>query len=51
MILLQINRSSDQEKIKGQRGRLQVQALEYVNSTKVIFGDISRTSALRPTSI
>ena len=33
----------NQKKIRGQRGRLQVQALGYVNSTKVIFGDISRT--------
>ena len=27
-----------QEKMRGQRGRLPVQALGYVNSTKVIFG-------------
>ena len=37
-----------QEKIRGQRGRLQVQALGYVNSTKVIFGDISRTEVCFP---
>ena len=37
-----------QEKIRGQRGRLQVQALGYVNSTKVIFGDISRMEVCFP---
>ena len=37
-----------QEEIRGQRGRLQVQALGYVNSTKVIFGDISRTEVCFP---
>ena len=38
----------NQEKIRGQRGRLQAQALGYVNSTKVIFGDISRTEVCFP---
>ena len=38
----------DQEKIRGQRARLQVQALGYVNSTKVIFSDISRTEVCFP---
>ena len=37
-----------QEKIRGQRGRLQVQALEYANSTKVVFWDISRTEVCFP---
>ena len=37
-----------QEKIRGQSGRLQVQAFGYVNSIKVIFGDISRTEVCFP---
>ena len=37
-----------QEKTRGQRGRIQVQALGYVNSTKAIFGDISRTEVCFP---
>ena len=32
--------------LRGQRGSLQLQALGYVNSTKVIFGDISRTDSV-----
>ena len=39
---------SNQEKIRGPRGRLQVQALGYVNSSKVIFGDISQTEVCFP---
>ena len=35
-----------QEKIRGQRGRLPVQALGYVNSTKVIFG-LLKTAGVR----
>ena len=30
--------ATNQEKIRGQRGRLRVQALGYVNSTKAILG-------------
>ena len=33
-----IDSKYDQEKMRGQRGRLPVQALGYVNSTKVILG-------------
>ena len=36
----------NQEKMRGQRGRLPVQALGYVNSTKVIFG-LSKTAGVR----
>ena len=35
-----------QEKMRGQRGRLPVQALGYVNSTKVIFG-LPKTAGVR----
>ena len=38
--------SGKQEKMRGQRGRLPVQALGYVNSTKVIFG-LPKTAAVR----
>ena len=37
---------SRQEKMRGQRGRLPVQALGYVNSTKVIFG-LPKTAGVR----
>ena len=37
-VFMSRNYRSDQEKMRGQRGRLPVQALGYVNSTKVILG-------------
>ena len=41
----------NQEKIREQKGRLQVQALGYINSTKVIFGDTTKSFDLEQKSV